>query len=353
MPRWMRRLLPLAALLPLATHAQVDLGALDREMVGPRAHVLVLGTVHLSELPDDFDPAALDGLLDRLAAFRPEVITIEALPGEECDLAERLPTRYGSDYCASREVAAHATGLDLPAAIAAVDKTLASWPAQPTPAQRRHLAALFLAASDRASAYAQWLQLPAAERHPGDGLEPSLVELIGQIATRRNENYLIASKLAARLGLPRVYACDNHTGDNVDADHVKDEKAFGSAIEAAWKAGRAELDRREQATAAMKRASDLLPLYRTINRSDYLRVTAEVNVSAALRARSAEGYPQMWVAGWEIRNLRMIANLREAFRERPGARVLSIVGASHKPWFDDGLGRMQGVDIVDVADVLK
>jgi hypothetical protein len=72
-----------------------------------------------------------------------------------------------------------------------------------------------------------------------------------------------------------------------------------------------------------------------------------------MRAKSPEGYPQMWVAGWEIRNLRMVANIRETFRERPGARVLSIVGVSHKPWFDAWLGQLQGVDIVDTAEMLK
>ena len=53
------------------------------------------------------------------------------------------------------------------------------------------------------------------------------------------------------------------------------------------------------------------------------------------------------------RNLRMVANIRAAFRDRPGARVLSIVGASHKPWFDSLLGQMQGVDIVDANTVLQ
>jgi hypothetical protein len=59
------------------------------------------------------------------------------------------------------------------------------------------------------------------------------------------------------------------------------------------------------------------------------------------------------VAGWEIRNLCMVANVRETFRERPGARVLSIVGASHEPWFDHWLGQLQGVNIVDTAEVLE
>ncbi|MFT7773117.1 DUF5694 domain-containing protein [Roseateles sp.] len=340
----------LAFMLAAPAQAQVNLKGLDRDMTGPRAQVLVLGTVHLSELPEGFNPAALDGVLDRLAAFKPDIITIEAMSGEECDLAARHPTKYGLDFCPSIEIARQATGLDVPSAMAEVAARLKAWPAQPTPAQRRELAALLLAANDRASAYAQWLQLPETQRRPGDGLDAALVGLLGQIATRRNENYLLASRLAARLGLPRVHAADDHTGDNIK---VADEEAFGKAVSAAWATGRAELDAREKTVRTLSAASDLLPLYRYVNETGYLQVLADVNVSAAMRAPSPQGYPRIWVAGWETRNLRMVANIREAFRERPAARVLSIVGASHKPWFDAWLGQMQGVAIVDAAQILK
>jgi hypothetical protein len=339
----------LALLLPLASQAQVDL-KLDRGMTGPRAQVLVLGTVHLRELPEALDPASLQGVMDRLAAFRPDIITIEALTGEECDLVARHPTRYGADFCPSTEVARKSTGLEVPAAIAEAEKLLADWPAAPTAAQRRYLASRLLAANDRASAYAQWLQLPENERKAGDGLDGPLVALLAQIATRHDEGYLIASRLAARLGLPRVYATDNHTGDNL---RLKDEESFGRELQAAWKSGRAGLDAYDKPLSALKRASDLLPLYRAVNDPGYLQATADTNVKATMQAATKFGYPQMWVAGWEIRNLRMVANIRETFRERPGARVLSIVGASHKPWFDHWLGQMQGVDIVDAAAMLK
>jgi hypothetical protein len=134
---------------------------------------------------------------------------------------------------------------------------------------------------------------------------------------------------------------------------VADVKAFGASIEAAWKAGGAALQAQDKRLDEMALAVDLLPLYRQMNQPADLLVRADGNVRAALRGKSAEGYPQMWVAGWEIRNLRMVANIRETFRERPGARVLSIVGVTHKPWFDAWLGQLQGVDIVDVAAVLK
>ncbi len=350
MGKWKNWVQGLVLTFPLAAQAQIDLTALDRAMAGPRSQILVLGTVHLRDMPASFDPAALDRVLDRLAAFKPDIITIETESGEECDLAARHPAKYGPDYCAPTDAAREATGLDIPAAMTAVDKALKAWPAQPTPVQRRHLAALFFAANDHASAYVQWLQLPEAERRAGDSLNAALVEMLGQIGKRNNETFQLAARVAARLSLPRVHAIDNHTGDKID---VPDIKAFGRSIEAAWAAGGTTFKEFAEREKVASTAPDLLPLYRYINEPEHLRALAEANVIPALGAKSPQGYPQIWVAGWEIRNLRMVANIRETFRERPGARVLSIVGASHKPWFDAWLGQLQGVDMVDVAGVLK
>lgn len=350
MGKWTNWLWVMIATLPFTAQAQPYLASLDRAMVGPRAKVLVLGTVHLNSLPKGFNPASLDGVLERLTVFRPDIITIETESGEECDLAARHPARYGADYCAPTTEAMAATGLDVPGAIAAVDRTLKAWPGQPAAAQRRRLAALFLAANDQASAYVQWLQLPQAERRAGDTLNPTLVDMLEKIGKRNNENIQLGARLAAQLGLQRVHAIDNHTGDRID---VPDIKAFVRSIEAAWAASGAPLKERQKREEILSLAPDLLALYRSINHPESLRMLADANVSAAMRAKSTEGYPQMWVAGWEIRNLRMVANIRETFRERPGGRVLSIVGVSHKPWFDAWLGQLQGVDIVDIERVLQ
>ena len=340
------------AALPLAAQAQVNLKGLDQGMTGPRSQVMVLGSVHLRYLPDDFNPESLKSLLDRLATFKPQIITIELQSGLECDLFARHPDKLGSSFnCVATDKAQAATGLDLPSAIAQVDKTLKAWPAQPTPAQRRQLAALYLAAGNPPSALTQWLQLPEAERHAGDTLKGELVDVLIKLERNKDEIYQIAARLAARLGLPGVVATDDHTGDNID---VHDAKAWAKSLEAAWAASSAELKEWERAEEpVLKKAPDLLPLYRHINGARYQQLRADANVGTAMRANSPDGYPQWFVAGWEIRNLRMVANIRETFRERPGARVLSVVGASHKAWFDSWLGQMQGVEIVDTAVLLK
>ncbi len=349
--RWISWLLPLAVAWPGAAPAQVDLTRLAPGVVGPRSQVLVLGTIHLRAMPATFKPAALDGVLRRLETFKPDIITVELQSGEECDLARRHTQKYGNGFnCPSTEVAQAATGLDIPAAIAEVDKTLKAWPAQPSPAQRRHLAALLLASADTVSAYVQWLRLPEAERHAGDGLDAALVQALERLATRTDETYLIAAHLAARLGLERTHATDNHTGDALE---ITDEAAFDRAMKAAWSGHGADVRKDRERQQALTEADDLLPLYRFINEPGYLRRLAEANVGPAMRSESPDRYPQRWVGGWETRNLRMVANIRETFRERPGARVLTLVGASHKPWFDSWLSQLQGVDVLDAEALLK
>ncbi|NUO75508.1 MAG: hypothetical protein HOQ32_05785 [Lysobacter sp.] len=335
--------------------AQVDLSTLDQGMKGPRTQLLVLGTVHLSQMPADFDRDSLAPVLDRLAAFKPDIITIEALSGEQCDLIARHPALYGGSsgpgsYCPNLDAVQAATGLSVPAAIGEVRKTLRQWPSAPTPAQRRRLASLFMAANDGTSALVQWWQLPEPERRAGDGLTEALVALLQKATTRNNENASIAARLAARLGLQRVYAVDDHTGDNIE---VADEAAYGKAVQAAWDAAAPAAKPMRDREDAISQSGDMLALYRYINDPGVLRIAIDSDFAAALKDPSPQHYGQLYFAGWETRNLRMVANIREVFRERPGARVLSVVGASHKPWFDSYLGQMGGVELVDVQQVLK
>lgn len=339
-----------------ASAQSVDLSVLDAKLAGTPAQVLVLGTVHLSQdLPKDFDPdPALRPVLDRLAAFKPDIITIESIPGEQCELMARHPVVYGpaadNPFCHDNAAAHAATGLDVPAAIAEAHRTLKDWPQQPTAAQRRRLAAVFLAANEEASALVQWLQLPEADRRAGDGLDDALVAQLRKYESSNNEDYRIAARLAARLGLQRVHSVDDHTGDSYDID---DEPAFEKAIRGAWESARPRTGPLRERTRALVKEGDLLALYRFVNDPETLRVQIGGDMGAAVQETSPRHYGRWYVAGWETRNLRMVANIRATFRTRPGARVLSIVGSTHKPWFDDLLGRMQGVEIVDAEQVLE
>lgn len=347
--------LVLGALLSTTAFAQerVDLSTLDDAMSGPTTQVLVLGSVHLSQGgPKRFDPATLRPVLQRLAAYKPDIITIEALSGETCEVMRHRSAykQAVEDYCPDVAAAQSALGVDTWTALDQVDATLESWPSQPTPAQRRHLAALFLASGDPSSAMVQWWQLPDTERRAGDGLDESMAQGLRKRESSRNENVQIAARLAAQLGLQRVFPVDDHTGDNLDID---DEAAFGDAVQKAWQGASPEALRSRERVDAMHASGDVLATYRAVNSPDVLRLAVASDFGQAMADPSARHYGRQYVGGWETRNLRMAANVHATFREHPGARVLSVVGSSHKPWFDDLLGQMLGVQPVDAEQVLK
>ncbi|MGV7207724.1 DUF5694 domain-containing protein [Oxalobacteraceae bacterium A2-2] len=321
---------------------------------GTSNEAMVLGTPHLSGLPKSFDTANLGLLLDRLAEWRPQAIAIEALSGMQCAYLRSYPQRYRDSiapYCWDPAPATSATGLEVPAANARAAELLAAWPASPSPAQRRTLASVFLAAGEPSSALVQWLRLPESERHAGDGLNDSLVAVLEKLRQRRNEDNLVAAPLAASLGLERVYPMDDHTSDAASAD----EKAAGEAIMKAWDnpytAARRKQD--DELRSSLTSPASVVAMYRAYNARGTAEQAFHSDFGAALEEPSPQRYGRSYVAYWEVRNLRMAANIREVMLDRPGIRTLVIVGASHKGYLEAYLDQMHDVRIVSTEQVLR
>ncbi|MHB8283642.1 MAG: DUF5694 domain-containing protein [Caulobacteraceae bacterium] len=348
------------AVLTTAAAAQTyrsdfDPSRLKGPHAGPPNEVMVLGTPHLSELPPAFKPDQTQPLLDRLAAWRPQAIGVEALSGIQCEDLRRYPQRYADTvktYCWDPYPARAATGLDVPSATAEADRLLATWSAAPSSAQRRHLAAVFLAAGEQPSAEVQWLRLSPAERRAGDGLDAILAAHLEALRVKRNEVYLIAASLAAHLGLERLYAVDDHTADTPDPADVK---AYGAAISKAWS---------NPATAERKRADDvldarlgqpgaLLAIYQAYNSPGQGSLVFRSDMGAALEEPSPQRFGRGYVGYWETRNLRMAANIRAVLADQPGERMLVIVGASHRGYLEAYLNEMHDVRLADADSLLR
>jgi hypothetical protein len=316
--------------------------------------VMVLGTAHLSGMPAPFEPANLRTLNERLLAWKPRIIAIEQRSGPQCALMRQYPDRYKDTvqtYCRDTAPARAATGLDVPAATAEIARLLASWPSAPTPSQRRHLAAMFLAGGEPTSALVQWLRLPEGERHAGDGLDAALVATLATLRDKRGEDTLIAAPLAAALGLERVVGLDHPTADSPDAD----PKAAGEAIAKAWdnpaNARRQQMDKRLD--AGLGDAEGVMALYRALNDPSQAKLIYDSDFGAALEEGSPQQSGRGYVAWWETRNLRMASNIRDAIGDLPGSRTLVIVGASHKWYLEAYLNQMHDVRIVSTDQVLK
>lgn len=155
-------------------------------------------------------------------------------------------------------------------------------------AQRRRLAADFIAAGDRASTIVQWLQMPASERLALDGMTESR---------------------------------------------------------------RSMLNRRS--VSALKSGNDTLAFFRFMNEPSTQLTFIQADYLSSLQDAPPERDGRQYVAWWEIRNLRRVAKVRAAFGNRPGAKVLTVVGASHKPYDEAYLDLMHDVQLVDAQAVLR
>ncbi len=340
------------------SEAAFDPRTYQQDHIGAPTQIMVLGTPHLSGTPENWDPSVLEPLLDRLAGFEPDAIAIEALTGVGIHTMwayrETFPdvaTTYGGRAMVLAGISRATLAMDMPQAEAEVRRTLAAWPPAPTPEQRRRLAALFVAAGDPNSALVQWWRLAPADRIADASISALLARELDVFAARRNENHLIAARLAVRLGLERVNATDDQS-DDWDPAMDTPMQAFMAEPWLAELLADPAFKAFVEASDNLGTSEQTLATYRLLNSEAAGQLDADGQWLNMLNRPSPDQVGRRRVALWEVRNLRMAANIREVAARHPGGRVLVIVGSSHKPWFDAYLGMMVDVQVVDTAAVL-
>lgn len=329
-------------------------------VVGEPTRVLVLGTPHLSNMPEGWQPSALEPLLAKLAAFDPDVITIENLPGHLIhrmwayrESHPQVAVHFAGRLLAVADEAKLSVGMDMPEARAAADAMLRAWPDEPEPAHRRTLAARLAAAGDAYSALVQWVRLPEGERVAGDGVSAALAEDLNELAVRRDESSLIAARLAARLGLERVFAVDHQSTEGLTPAQSK--RFYAEVWPGHMERFRADPLMRELIgkKEEMTDAASTLEAYRFYNDAAVNQRQDDLSWGGLIAQAGPDDAARRRLAGWEMRNLRMAASIREASATAPGGRVLVLVGAGHKNWLEHYLGMMADVEVVQAGDVLR
>ncbi|MEZ6022734.1 MAG: DUF5694 domain-containing protein [Hyphomonadaceae bacterium] len=358
--------LAILAVSPAAAQNRAfDPRAYQDRHAGEATQILVVATMHLRRTPEDFDPAVLEPLLARLQAFQPDAIAIEALPGRSIQQMWNyraaypdVATTFGGQAMAMSAAARPGVGMDMGDAEAELRRTWDDWPEHPTAAQRRRRAALFAAAGDPASAVVQWWRLQPSERIADDNVPAQLAQMLDTYATpaRRNEHYLIASRLAVRLGLERVYPMDDqsdHVGAEYAGDFYTDLDVFTDEPWHAAMLNSPSFRPLREAAAHLTSADEALATYRMLNSFAVGHADANGQWLNLINRESPHGAGRARVAAWETRNLRMAANIREVAAQFPGGRVLVIVGSAHKPWLDAYLSMMSDVEVANATRALR
>jgi len=325
----------------------VDEAARERGDLTP---VLVLGTSHLSSLPDDFPVERFDPLLDRLEQWAPEAIAVEGIDGPQCDYLREYDPGTADSYCPDPSPARTALGLSGAEAAAEAWALLARPATQRSLTERRRLVALLLAMGEPESALVQWLRLPVESRAAGADLSEELVAYLAKYQTRQNENVIIAVELAVRLGLDRVDRVDDQSSGSA----IADRDAYAKEIRAIWTNTPTDVriaEYEEWEAALIDGSLPMLEWYRRYNAPASLALAMKGDFGAAAAARTPTDAGQSYLAYWETRNLRMVSNIRQVVGAN--TRTLAIVGASHKPYYDRYLGMMSNIELADTLAVLN
>jgi len=348
--------LSLGTLASSAAHAQSDFDFTgpDSQLAGEPTRAVVLGSAHIAQMPKEvvqIDHLAL--VLDRLESFAPDVVAVEAVDGVTCERMQRYEKLYpnvANRYCRDPKAALEELGMTSPEARIAAFEALDALGETPSAAQRRRLAALFLASGERWTAALQWSYLSEADRMAGDDVSQPLVDALDTLLTSRNESNLIGVEIAKRRGLNRVVAMDDHTADFV---LTRAPETLWPTVQAMW--GRISDEAKAMRVRQMEFLGSperVLAGYRFMNSPEAQRVTIDADFGAAARNAENDAVARQYLAWWQTRGLRMAANVVEAAGNQPGAKVLVVVGASHKSYFDAYLDQMQDFEIVDVDAVL-
>ncbi|WP_187321576.1 DUF5694 domain-containing protein [Hymenobacter citatus] len=321
--------------------------------------VMIFGLGHLDSAPATFQVAWLEPVLCRLRTYKPDLILTEALSGEQVMALEAYAAYHGDagKYAGPTLQMAKAAQADLQltAAQALVQANTLCTKDALTAAERRRLAGLFVAAAEPLSAAVQWLRLPAAERIGADGISPSLAKQVNLWATLRNEMSSIAARLAADLGLERVYGAGDHLSDVAQPDFA----AFKAAV--ATEPNQVDLFNHNtpafhavpEEAMKMATAAEVMPVMKWKNSPRFAALDAEAQWLSMLRSEKLGRVGRQRVAAWEAQNLRMAVTIREATASMAGGKALLIVGAAHKPFIEAYLRTFTDIEIVSVPALLE
>ncbi len=350
------KLISLALAITLVGCGQTDsisFSGVDPALTVPPTQIMVLGTTHLSNYSDVLSTEDLDPLLDRLASYSPDVITIENSSGMTCNRARSYPREhvgYADTYCFDSADYREESGFSVTEGSFKARSALNAWPDEPSAIQRRALAAAFIASNEPNSALVQWLRLDVADRIAGDGLGPKSVDLLNRFSESVGESQSIAARLAARLGLERLFYADDH-GSWLDSK--ASEEAYSARISELWPGEDDPCQIHWKSSDVELTGGDIIGAYRLLNSKDWQRQQMDCDFKRTMNDDEQEGYGRRYTMNWQARNLRMVSLIMEAAATKPGGRVLSIVGSSHKPYQEAYLDQMHDVEIINTDVVLN
>jgi hypothetical protein len=312
-----------------------------------KTRILVLASTHLAGLGERFKPIMLDGLLQRLHSFAPDVIALESIPPRVLQNMSRSKNLY-QPILETFAVQRLELGLQAQSLLNVTRDEAEQLISSSSDFNMPRLVLTLLAALDDSSALLHWAR---SARIPGQ-LPASMEQILNRQLTEPDERISIGVKLALELGHDRLAYMDDHH----DADlHFAHE----TQLEEDWKTTNLEeilgssefLKQERQLLNSAIEGDDLLPYYQFLNDQAQTSNSDDIERGLYLQLKWPSGLHRLKVAQWEVRNLLMAAHIRRISAEHPGKAILVIVGSSHKPLLDAYLSHGLDVKLIHLNEL--
>lgn len=320
------------------------------------AEIAVLGTAHLATLQPAPDAAQRDVVLQRLAAYAPTRVCIEAIPGERIEAFLADPGRHGELLSVFAMDAVRLAGeqqvrLGLDGRQARVEAgRLAASTALDEAGQVR-LVGLQLAGHEPWSAALNWSRLSPAQREAAKKrLGRFAAERLEALVASDNEISSLALPLARSLGQRSLCAVDpfvDELGVNALAEElmpVLGDPAVGQGLEA--------FNQLQASHWKADRATGLAELLAWMNSDAFAEadLAAEWTVFARGDGHDA-GRRRLML--WHARNAEIVAYLARELAREDGGRVLLLIGGAHRPFLQASLRALPWVEVRDAQALLS
>lgn len=325
-----------------------------------KSNVMILGVPPLNVLRKDFSPALLDSLIFVLKKFNPSLICIDGISPKEIEAFQHLDEYHAKlvHSIASKEInlaelVRKKYKLSYSSAIERVDSLLKQNGFNNTLSLDARLDFIkdLIATYDIYSASLQWSYFTKEEKAKAN-LESFIKEELEQLINSNNENSSIGIRLAKEIKLQKLYPVNDYS-DKFYLDKISDNLYEEMLISEVYLNSRKDIldyqtDKKLKEALAKK---NLLPFFKHINSIEYLIKSTIKNWGIYYKMFLDSGLDRTRVALWEMKCLRIAANIREISSFYPGKNVLVIIDVSAKPFLEEYLKSMGDVRITSLEEI--
>lgn len=326
-----------------------------------KTQVLVLGTSHLSAIRECFSPDALTSLLLELRRFAPDAIAVEKVSSADIEEMEWRSGFYseivdvfdGDRFKAGKQMQKFLSLSRSQAEKRAETFLLRADTINDT--ERIELIKLLIASYEYSTAVLQWSYLTNRTGIESGVLPENIADELNRNQPSANEIYSIGANLARSTGLSRLYYIDDHYDEtllNEFSDELitqlKDNSEHKALASSTFHA-----ETMKELKEACRDGEKMLNHYRRLNSQEYGKKDVEEQWDVWLRTKLPSGLDRRRLALWEMRNLRIAANIRELSARYPGKKILIIIGAGHKPFLESYLTKMIDLELVGFESIVK